>query len=156
MKWKVLFLCPTNGLHSLIAEALLRRTDPEHFEAMSAGTSCGRLHPLTVEVMKEIGIDLGRKVPKAVQELAEDQFDYVISLGERATSQGRDFGSAELIHWKFDDLVAISDDPEKQLRAFRMVRDQIAQRFNLFVLVLAGLPPSELLYLQLRPPGKSR
>ena len=92
----------------------------------------------------------------AVQELAEDQFDYVISLGERAISQCRDFGSAELIHWKFDDLVTLSDDPEKQLRAFRMVRDQIAQRFNLFVLVLAGLPPSELLYLQLRPPGKSR
>jgi len=80
----------------------------------------------------------------------------MISLGERSTSQGRDSGSAELIYWKFDDLVAISDDPEKQLRAFRMVRDQIAQRFNLFVLVLAGLPPSELLYLQLRPPGKSR
>jgi len=28
--------------------------------------------------LKEIGIDLGRKVPKAVQELAADQFDYVI------------------------------------------------------------------------------
>lgn len=144
MKWKVLFLCPTNGLHSLIAEALLRRADTEHFEAMSAGTSCGRLHPLTVEIMKEIGIDLSRKVPGAVQELAEDRFDYVISLGERAISQCRDFGSAELIHWKFDDLVTLSDDPEKQLRAFRMVRDQIAQRLNLFVLVLARPRPAAL------------
>ena len=68
----------------------------------------------------------------------------MISLGERSTSQGRDSGSAELIHWKFDDLVAISDDPEKQLRAFRMVRDQIAQRLNLFVLVLARSRPAAL------------
>jgi protein-tyrosine-phosphatase len=128
-----------------MAEALLRRIDCEHFEAMSAGTSCGRLHPLTVEVMKEIGIDLGPTVPRTVQEIENDDFDYVITLGERATQHCRDFTRAEMIHWRLDELVSMPNDPENQLRAFRLVRDQIAQRLNLFALVLtrpASLRPT--------------
>jgi len=75
-------LSETNGLHSLIAEALLQRIDSEHFEALSAGTSCGQLHPLIAEVMNEIGIDLSQKTSRRAVELTNDKFDYVITLGE--------------------------------------------------------------------------
>jgi protein-tyrosine-phosphatase len=130
-----LFLCETNGLHSPIAEALLARIDSEHFEAISAGTSRGRLHPLAVEVMNEVGIDLSGKVPKRVQELPDEKFDYVITLDESTARTYRCPRHSETIHWKVDDPVAVSSEPEKQLRAFRMVRDQIAQRLRLFVIV---------------------
>jgi len=59
-----------------MAEALLRRIDSEHFQAVSAGTSRGRLPPLTVEVMKEIGIDLKYKIPKLLEDVMDDEFDY--------------------------------------------------------------------------------
>jgi len=134
LKRTVLFLCETNGLHSPIAEALLARIDSEHFEAISAGTSRGRLHPLAVEVMQEVGIDLTGKIPRRVQELADQKVDYVITLDESARTYPNS-QHAETIHWKVDDPVAISSEPEKQLRAFRMVRDQIAQRLRLFVIV---------------------
>jgi len=134
LKCRVLFVCATNGLHSPMAEAMLKWLDSEHFEATSAGTICGQLHPLTVEVLKEIGIDLGRKTPKSVQQLPDEKFDYVITLGSRAPSCGRTFPQGEIVHWKIDDA-GIPDDPEKQLRQFRMVRDQILQRLRLFVLV---------------------
>jgi len=134
LKRKILFLCETNGLHSPIAEALLARIDSEHFEAISAGTSRGRLHPLAVEVMQEVGIDLTGKIPRRVQELADQKVDYVITLDESARTYPNS-QHAETIHWKVDDPVAISSEPEKQLRAFRMVRDQIAQRLRLFVIV---------------------
>ena len=135
MKLRVLFLCATNGLHSPMAEALLGRMDSQHFEAVSAGTSCGRLHPFTVEVMKEIGIDLAGNTPKPIQELTDNEFDYVITLGESSGFHRLTVRSAEIVHWKFDDLIAGPNDPEKQLRAFRIVRDQIAQRLRLFVIV---------------------
>jgi arsenate reductase len=135
VKRKVLFLCETNGLHSPIAEALLNRIDSEHFEPISAGTSCGLLHPLAVEVMNEIAIDLSSKIPKRVQELPEDRFDYVITLDESTARMYRKYQGIETIHWKFDNPVAVSNEPDKQLRAFRMVRDQIAQRLRLFVIV---------------------
>ena len=134
MTYRVLFVCATNGLHSPMAEAMLKWLDSEHFEARSAGAICGQLHPLTVEVLNEIGIDLGQKTPKSVQQLVDEKFDYVITLGERAPSHDRNFPCTEIVHWKFDDAGAL-DDPEKQLRQFRMIRDQILQRLRLFVLV---------------------
>src|SRR5262249_3876683 len=135
LKYRVLFVCASNGLHSPMAEAMLKRLDCEHFEATSAGTICGQLHPLTVEVLKEIGIDLGRKIPKSMQHLFDNEFDYVITLGESAPSFDRNFPRRrEIVHWKFNDPGAM-DNPEKQLREFRMVRDQILQRLRLFVLV---------------------
>jgi protein-tyrosine-phosphatase len=84
--------------------------------------------------MNEVGIDLSGKVPKRVQELSDEKFDYVITLDESA-ARNPNSQHAETIHWKVDDPVAISSEPEKQLRAFRMVRDQIAQRLRLFVIV---------------------
>jgi len=119
LTYRVLFVCATNGLHSPMAEAMLKWLDSEHFEARSAGAICGQLHPLTVEVLNEIGIDLGQKTPKSVQQLVDEKFDYVITLGERVPSHDRNFPCTEIVHWKFDDAGAL-DDPEKQL--LRMVR----------------------------------
>jgi len=134
LKCRVLFVCADNGLHSPMAEAMLNWLDSEHFEATSAGTIYGELHPLTVEVMKEIGIDLGQKTPKSVNQLLNEEFDYVITLGRGALSCERKFPRAEVVHWKFDDPRG-PDDPESQLREFRTIRDQILQRLRLFVLV---------------------
>jgi ArsR family transcriptional regulator len=117
-----------------MAEAMLRWLDSEHFEARSADTICGELHPLAVQVLKEIGIDLGQTTRKSVQQLPDKEFDYVITLGERAPSYDRIFTSAQNVHWKFEDPSGL-DDPDKQLRRFRMLRDQILQRLRLFVLV---------------------
>ena len=117
-----------------MAEAMLKWLDSKHFEAGSAGTICGQLHPLTLEVLREIGIDLGQRIPKSIHQLPNDRFDYVITLGERIPSYERTFPCAEIVHWKFDDAGAPAD-PVEQLRKFRMVRDQILQRLRLFVLV---------------------
>jgi arsenate reductase len=134
LKCRVLFVCADNGLHSPMAEAMLNWLDSEHFEVISAGTIYGELHPLTVEVMKEIGIDLGQKAPKSVHQLLSKEFDYVFTLGTRALSSDRNFPCAEVVHWKFDEPGG-PDDPEKQLGEFRRIRDQILQRLRLFVLV---------------------
>jgi arsenate reductase (thioredoxin) len=122
-------------VHSPIAEALLNRIDPEHFEAKSAGISYGRMHPLAVEVMNEIGIDLRPKTPKRLQEIGDGRFDYIITLDVNAAKFSPSSEHTEIIHWKVDDPVTMASDPEKQLRAFRVVRDQIAQRLRLFVIV---------------------
>ena len=113
---------------------MLKWLDAQHFEARSAGEICGHLHPFTVKVLKEIGIDLGQKKPKSIQQVRNEEFDYGIRLGQHAPSYDWNFRCKELVHWKFDDVDA-ADDWEKQLRQFRIVRDQILQRLRLFVLV---------------------
>jgi len=132
LKRKVLFVCE-NGLYSAMAEALLNRIDSEHFQPASASMSRGQLHPFAVEVMKEIGIDVSSNARRSLADLRDDRFDFAITLDEKAA--GQKIPSTEVIRWKFDDPIALSDDPDKQLRAFRMVRDQISQRLRLFVIV---------------------
>ena len=136
MKRRVLFLCATNGVQSPMAEALLWRIDSEHFEPVSAGIEAGSLHTLAAEVMKEIGIDIERRIPVCVRDLQSMDFDFVITLCDLAKSNCPVLGGAERIHWNFENPLAFPD-LEKQLRSFRALRDQISQRLHLFALVQA-------------------
>jgi len=134
MKQRVLFLCANNGVQSPIAEALLKGTDSEHFEVTSAGIDRGDTHPLTVEVMKEIGVDLERRATKATRDILDRGFDLVITLCDRAKVECPKFQGAEIIHWQFEDPLNTRDQMQ-QTRMFRSLRDQIAQRVRLFALV---------------------
>jgi len=136
MKLRVLFVCATNGVQSPIAEALLAAMDPEHFEACSAGIERGEMHPLTVEVMKEIDIDLQGRTTRSVDDVQHLTFDIVITLCDRARFLGPKFTQAEVVHWRFDDPLRVSDQV-KQKRMFLVLRDQIKQRIRLFALVYA-------------------
>src|SRR5262245_45098711 len=117
-----------------MAEALLNRLDSEHFDVASAGVDPGETHPLTLEVMKEIGLDLDGRVTKSTHDVSGRKFDFVITLSDRAKTGCPRFPEAEHIHWQFDEPVS-SLDPMKHKRSFQSLRDQIAQRIRLFALV---------------------
>ena len=131
-KKRVLFLCTGNSARSQMAEGLLRRAAGNRFEVSSAGTAPKGLHPKSVEVMKEIGIDISNHTSKDVAVFAKQAFDYVIAVCDRARQQCPVFPGAEAIHWGFDDPAEAPAD--RQLQVFRQVRDQIRQRINLFLL----------------------
>jgi arsenate reductase len=135
LKRRILFLCATNSLHSPMAEALLRLIDAVNFEASSAGVTSQPIHPLSVEVMKEIGLDVSHKTPRTIEEVRDEVFDFVLTLDEIAASQRHRLTAVESFHWKFENPLAVSSNPDIQRRAFRSVRDQIAQRLRLFVIV---------------------
>jgi arsenate reductase len=66
----VLFLCTGNSARSQMAEGLLRARASSRFEAASAGTDpAAAIHPLAVEAMREIGIDISAQRPKSVKEI---------------------------------------------------------------------------------------
>jgi arsenate reductase len=119
-----------------MAEALLKGLDSKHFEVTSAGIERGEMHPFTVQVMKEIGIDLEGGTTRCVDDVRHLSFDIVITLCDRARFQCPTFTQAEVVHWRFDDPLLVSDGV-KQKRMFKTIRDQIAQRVRLFALVHA-------------------
>ena len=121
---------------------MLKRLDSAHFDVTSAGIDCGEMHPLAIEVMKEVGIDLEGTVPKRAQDLLNLDFDFVITLCDRARVACPEFPKAELVHWRFNDpFVAMEDIKRKRL--FESLRDQIAQRVRLFALVQVRFDPVE-------------
>jgi len=115
-----------------MAEGLLRQLAGDRFEVFSAGTEPKGLHPQTVIAMKDIGIDVRQQRSKDVQEFRDQQFDYVITVCDRARQQCPIFPGANAIHWGFSDP---ADAPlEQQPQAFTAVREEIAQRLRLFLL----------------------
>ena len=132
VKRRVLFLCTGNSARSQMAEGLLRKAAENRFEVFSAGTHPKGLHPKSVDVMKEIGIDISNYISKDVAVFANQTFDYVITVCDRARQQCPIFPGAQAIHWGFDDPAEAPTDG--QLQMFRRVRDEIRQRINLFLL----------------------
>jgi arsenate reductase (thioredoxin) len=131
-KKRVLFLCTGNSARSQMAEGLLRNMAGDDYDIVSAGTNPKGLHPRSVEVMKEIGIDVSRQTSKDVKQFLGDRFNYVITVCDRAKTQCPIFPGAEPIHWGFDDPAEAP--PDRELETFRRVRDEIRQRLRLFLL----------------------
>src|SRR5215831_16253762 len=126
MKKRVLFLCTGNSARSQMAEGLLRHRAGDRFEVYSAGIHPKGLHPRSIEAMREIGIDISRQASKDVAVYANEKFDYVITVCDRAKQQCPIFPGAEPIHWGFDDPAEAED--ERQLEAFRRIRNEIRQK----------------------------
>jgi arsenate reductase len=128
----VLVLCTGNSCRSQMAEAYLRSLDPR-LEVHSAGTHpAARIHPYAVEVMREIGIDLGGARPKSVDEFLALPFDYVITVCDNAKDGCPAFtGSVKhRLHLGFDDPADATGTREEVLGEFRRVRDEIRARFG--------------------------
>ena len=131
---RVLFVCTHNSARSQIAEALLRHHAGDRFEAFSAGTEPGSLHPLAVRAMAEIGIDISEQRSKSVDGFVGQQFDFVITVCDQARETCPIFpGAASQLHWGFPDPAAVPGSEEERLDAFRRVRDKIAARVRGFI-----------------------
>ena len=118
-----------------MAEALLTHIDSVHFESFSACVSSQEIHPLSMEVIKEIGVDLKHHGPRNLDELKLETFDFLITLDEACVRHESALHAAEAVHWKFENPANVSTDHQVLQRAFRSIRDQIAQRLRLFAIV---------------------
>jgi arsenate reductase (thioredoxin) len=116
-----LFVCLHNAGRSQMSQALFERAAAGRHTAASAGTQPGeRVHPQVVEAMRELGIDLSDRTPKALtRELAEEA-DVVVTMGcgdECPYIPGKRY-----IDWDLQDPAGL---PLEQVRA---IRDDIARR----------------------------
>ena len=71
-KKRVLFLCTGNSARSQMAEGLLRQMAGNRFDVFSAGTQPKGMHPRSVEVMNEVGIDISKQTSKDVSTYLRD------------------------------------------------------------------------------------
>lgn len=134
MRRRVLFLCTGNSCRSQMAEAILRRLGGEDYEVFSAGTHPARdLHPLAIHVMEEVDYDLSHPRPKHVSEFRGERFHRVITVCDAANEECPYFPGAERIHWPFDDPAEATGTEEQRLRVFRIVRQEIKTRLDLWL-----------------------
>lgn len=136
-KSNVLFLCTANSTRSQMAEALLRKHAGEYYEALSAGMEPMVVHPLAVQAMIEVGIDISGRRSKSVKEyLGRIALGHVIFVCARA-EKNCPYLSSPLVpeSWPFEDPAACHGTEEECLEKFRMVRDQIEGRVRAWLVV---------------------
>lgn len=136
-KKKVLFVCIHNSARSQIAEAFLNLIAGDRFEAESAGLEPGRLNPLAVEVMKEIGIDISGNRTKGIFEFikAGKLFNYVITVCDETSGNSCPIfpGYTKRLHWNFPDPSAIEGTHDEKLQETRKIRDEIKANIEAWI-----------------------
>lgn len=127
VKRRILFICSHNAARSQMAEGYLRAKYGDRYEAFSAGTTATAVHPLAVQVMGEVGIDISGHQSKDLGRFIGQEMDVVVTVCDAAQGICPMFPWAkETVHAGFPDPAAVAGTPEEQVAAFRSVRDEIA------------------------------
>jgi two-component system phosphate regulon sensor histidine kinase PhoR len=125
----ILFLCTGNSCRSQMAEGFARQLVRDGDRIYSAGTAPTKIHPLAIQVMREIGIDISGQHSKGLDSIPLAKIQRIITLcGEAAEHCPTLPKKAEHIHWPLPDPALAQGDEERVLQAFRDVRDVIRSR----------------------------
>jgi protein-tyrosine-phosphatase len=125
----VVFVCVANSCRSQMAEAMAKSLAGDQWDVWSAGSSpSGRVHPVAIEVMKELGLDLSGHRSKGLAELPTREWDYIVTMGclpaaPGAAQAGGDACPAmparHRLDWDIPDPIGLP------LAEVRRIRDQI-------------------------------
>jgi arsenate reductase len=133
-KKRVLILCTGNSARSQMAEGLLREIGGGRFEVYSAGTHPSSVRAEAVEAMREVGIDISGQRSKSVDEFAGREFDYVVTVCDKAREECPVFpGRTRRVHWSFEDPAEAAGEWAERLAVFRRVRERIGARLREWV-----------------------
>ena len=117
-----------------MAEGFLRELTGGSVEVHSAGTHPSFVHPLAIQVMREIGIDISRHASKSVRTFVDVPFDYVITVCDSAKASCPAFpGAGKTLHMPFEDPVMFDGPMELRLEKFREARERIKVRMEKFI-----------------------
>jgi arsenate reductase len=131
LRVKALFVCIGNAGRSQMSEALFSRAAQGRHEARSAGTQpAASVHPVVVEAMAELGIDLSTRVPRRLERCDAEWADVVVTMGcgdACPVILGKRY-----IDWQLE------DPKDKGIERVREIRDEIAARVEQLLEELAG------------------
>lgn len=134
MKPTVLILCTGNSCRSHLAEGILRAAAGDLLDVRSAGSKpAGYVHPLAVQVMREIGIDISAHRSKHMNDFLTSPVETVITVCGNADQACPVFpGQLNRHHWAFYDPAHATGTDGEKLAVFRRVRDEIRMVFTAY------------------------
>ena len=99
-KKKILFVCTGNSCRSQIAHGLLNNIAVDKYDVFSAGLSPNKVHPMAIEVMKEIDIDISDHTSDHIDDYLDKNLDIVITTCDDANKSCPFFlGNVVRLHW---------------------------------------------------------
>jgi arsenate reductase (thioredoxin) len=128
---EVLFVCVHNAGRSQMAAGLVKLRSNGRIQVRSAGSApAGEINPAVVEVMEELGVDLGEEFPKPLTDGAVQAADIVITMG--CGDACPVYPGKKYEDWQLDDPAG------RDVDAVRKIRDEIDRRVQRLVAELAA------------------
>lgn len=117
-----------------MAEGILRHAVGDAAIVHSAGSNpTGQVHPLAIQVLQEIGMDISSHTSKHMDDFLEQDIEIVITVCDNADQACPQFpAQVRRYHWPFPDPAKVEGSDEEVLQIFRQVRDQIRLIFDMY------------------------
>jgi protein-tyrosine-phosphatase len=131
----VLFACSMNAVRSPMAAGILRYLAGRSIYVESAGVRTGKHDPFVTIVMDEIGIDVSRHSPVAINDLHDTNFDLIITLTPEAHHQALELTrsmSVDVDYWPTLDPTFVTGNREQVLQSYRTCRDTLFRHIKEF------------------------
>lgn len=117
-----------------MAEGYLRHFANGKAEAFSAGIETHGVNPRAIATMKEDGIDISKHTSNNVNEYANMEFDYVITVCDNAKENCPYFPArVKMFHQNFPDPAKAKGTEAEIMNEFRKVREIIKEYTKKFV-----------------------
>jgi protein-tyrosine-phosphatase len=129
----ILFACTMNSVRSPMAAAIMKHLLGKFVYVDSAGVRAGALDAMAVEVMEEIGIEIGKYHPKRFEDLVDSSFDLCVTLSPEAQHRATDLAhtsAIEIEYWATMDPTLVEGSRDQQLDAYRAVRDNMLRKIR--------------------------
>jgi arsenate reductase (thioredoxin) len=134
MSLKILVLCTGNSCRSQIAEGYLRYFSGDKAQIYSAGIETHGVNPRAIATMLEDNIDISTHTSNHIDEYAEIDFDFIITVCDNAKENCPFFPSkAVKFHYNFPDPAKAIGTEAEILESFRTVRTEIKNYTQQFV-----------------------
>ena len=134
---EVLFVCEQNAGRSQLAAAMTDHLAQGRVHVRSAGSMpAAQLDPAVVQVMQEMGIDVGREFPKPLTDDVVQAADVVVTMG--CGDACPLYPGKRYLDWELDDPQGLS------IAEVRRLRDQIRVRVEELIASLRAAEASSL------------
>ena len=134
----ILFLCVGNSARSQMAEGLAKKMFGSDHKIQSAGSKPSEeVHPVAINVMNEIGIDISEHKTKSIDDL-EDTFitslDYIVTLCAEEICPMVP-SNAESINWILEDPANKNFNDIELKFAFKKTRSNLFDLLKKFMVI---------------------
>ena len=122
---KVMFVCKRNSCRSQMAVGFAKTMGKGKIEVTSSGLEASQVHPVAIEVMEEVGINITDQTSDALRSFDPEEYDAVISLCGCGVNLPQEWVLRDIFEdWELD-------DPDGQpLETFHRVRDEIKEKIE--------------------------
>ncbi|WP_036381885.1 arsenate reductase ArsC [Muricauda sp. MAR_2010_75] len=131
----ILVLCTGNSCRSQMAHGYLEHFQSKLANIYSAGIETHGLNPLAVSVMKEDKVDISHHTSNHVDEYADIEWDYIITVCDHAKEHCPFIPAknARRLHQNFVDPSKVQGSEQEIHEAFVSTRDEIKEFCHDFV-----------------------